>query len=145
MSEQPKKCVNSEDSLLITYTIRHQNQVLEQISGNEPVDYQMGVGQWPVQLELAMLGEAEGECLDISLRASENAFGAAEPDRIISMDIVDFDKEPEPGELIEFTLENGDSVEGQVLSVFANNVEVDFNHPYAGRDLEFEIHIKSIR
>jgi FKBP-type peptidyl-prolyl cis-trans isomerase SlpA len=97
-----------------------------------------------VQLELAMRGEKVGAQLDINLEAVDNAFGAADAGRVVTMDTIDFKTEPQPGELIEFKLENGETLEGQILSVFADKIEVDFNHPYAGRDLNIKIQIVSI-
>ena len=104
----------------------------------------MGAGQWPPQLELAMLGECAGAQLKIDLNASDNAFGAPDPERIVAMEAVDFEAAPEPGELIEFRLPDEQMLEGQVLAVFGDKIEVDFNHPYVGRDLTFEIHIHTI-
>ena len=133
-----------DDRLMISYTVWYQDKILESSEAQESVEYKMGAGQWPIQLDLAMLGEAIGTHLNIKLKDSDNAFGPADPDRIITMDAVDFESEPEPGELIEFRLADGELLEGQVLAVFGDKIEVDFNHPYAGRDLTFEIHIHSI-
>ncbi len=138
------KIVVNDDRLLITYTISHHDQVLEASAQGEPVKYQMGAGQWPVQLELAMLGEKVGAQLDIKLQAGDNVFGPADPERVVTMNATDFNTEQQPGALIEFDLENGETFEGQILSVFADKIEVDFNHPYAGRDLNIKIQIVSI-
>jgi len=136
--------VANDDSLLITYTISHYDQVLEANAQGEPVKYQMGAGQWPVQLELAMIGEKAGAQLDIKLLAGDSVFGTPDPERVVMMDAIDFKAAPQPGELLEFKLENGETLEGQILSVFADKIEVDFNHPYAGRDLNIKIQIVSI-
>ncbi len=141
---KPVRCVGREDRLLVSYAVWHQDQKLESCAPQEPVEYQMGAGQWPPQLELAMLGEGAGAQLNIHLKASDNAFGAPDPERIVSMQAVDFENEPEPGDLIEFRLADGELLEGQVMVVFGDTIEVDFNHPYVGRDLTFEIHIHTI-
>jgi FKBP-type peptidyl-prolyl cis-trans isomerase 2 len=138
------KLIANDGSLRINYTISHHDKVLEASAQGEPVKYQMGTGQWPVQLELAMLGEKVGAQLDIKLLAADEAFGCVDPERVVTMDAIDFKAEPQPGELIEFNLENGECLEGQILSVFADKIEVDFNHPYAGRDLNIKIQIVSI-
>ncbi len=138
------RVVGQEDRLLIAYTIRHQEQVLETNAPGEPVEYIMGEGQWPIQIELAMLGEKAGEQLVLHYKAGDDVFGRTDPERIVTMDAIDFKSEPDPGQLIEFNLENGEMIEGQILSVFADKIEVDFNHPYAGRDLNILIQIVSI-
>lgn len=144
MKTEQSRIVGTDDRVMISYEVRCHGQVLEASESGEYVEYQMGAGHWPVQLELTLLGEAVGQQLEIELKAGDYAFGKPDPERIIQMDRIDFDDEPEAGELIEFTLDNGDIVEGQVLSVLADKIEVDFNHPYAGRDLSFSIHIGSI-
>jgi FKBP-type peptidyl-prolyl cis-trans isomerase 2 len=136
--------VEEGDLLLIAYQIRHGSIVLESSEPEDSVEYQMGVGHWPLRLELALMGATVGERLNIALNAADNAFGRVDPERVIHLDVVDFVNVPEPGELIEFNLENNEAIEGQVLSVFGDKIEVDFNHPYVGRDLDFTIHIKSI-
>ncbi len=138
------RVVAQDDRLLIRYTIRHQDQILEANASGKPVEYQMGEGQWPIQIELAMLGEKAGEKLVLQYRSGDNVFGGADPERIVTMDAVDFRSEPEPGQLVDFSLENGEMIEGQILSVFGDKIEVDFNHPYAGRDLNIQIQIVSI-
>jgi len=136
--------ISNDDGLMISYTIKHQEQVLESVAAQEAIGYQMGTGQWPIQLELAMLGEQAGARLRIEVRSADNVFGSADPDRIVTMDRVDFASPPQPGELVEFALVDEQGLEGQVLSVFGDKIEVDFNHPYVGRDLIFDIHIHSI-
>ena len=141
---KPVQCVGSEDCLMISYTVWHQDKKLESCAPQEPVEYQMGSGQWPPQLELAMLGKGVGAHLNIHLKASDNAFGAPDPERIVSMEALDFENEPEPGDLIEFRLADGELLEGQVLVVFGDTIDIDFNHPYVGRNLTFEIDIHRI-
>lgn len=136
--------VEGKDLLLIAYQVQHESIVLESSEPEDSVEYQMGAGHWPAQLELALMGATVGERLNITLNAADNAFGQVDSERVIHLDVVDFVNVPEPGELIEFNLENNEAIEGQVLSVFGDKIEVDFNHPYAGRDLIFTIHIKSI-
>ncbi len=141
---KPVRCVGREDHLMISYAVWHQEQKLESCAPQEPVEYQMGAGQWPPQLELAMLGEAAGAQLNIHLKASDNAFGTPDPERIVSMQAVDFEKEPEPGDLIEFRLAEGGVRGGHGLVGCGDTIGVDVNHPYVGRDLTFEIHIHTI-
>lgn len=115
MSDKPKY-VGSDDRLMITYKVYHQGKLLEESGALGAEVYQMGEGHWPIQIELAMLGEAVGACLHINLSAVEKVFGEANPERIIQMDSTDFESEPEPGELIVFKLQNGEEIEGQVAS-----------------------------
>lgn len=141
---ESEKRVGSGDRLRIVYSIRHQQRVLEASDAGESVVYSMGQGQWPQALEAAMLEAREGDRLQLHFDAADNLFGRPDPDRIVEMEQGDFAVEPNPGELIEFELSNGERIEGQVLLVIGDTIQVDFNHPYAGRELDVEIEIISI-
>lgn len=138
------RCITESNSLLLSYRISHRGKILEQSDPGQPIEYTMGQGLWPVQVELALIGEEVGRQLNLTLGPDDNAFGRADPERIIKMPRDDFADAPQTGQLIEFELANGEPVEGQVLAVSEEEVEVDFNHPYAGRELDFEIVIEKI-
>ena len=50
----------------------------------------------------------------------------------------------EPGQIIEFTLPNGQSAPGRVEQVDDQEAVVDVNHPGAGRDLSCRAEILSV-
>ena len=136
--------VTSESRLLISYGISNDGELLEANDLNEPLEYQMGQGLWPIQLELEMLNEIAGAELHVAVLAGDNYFGKIDPQRVMQLQQSDFSHTPCPGELIEFELPDGEKVEGQVLRALNDQIEVDFNHPYAGRDLDIRIQIESI-
>lgn len=136
--------ISATDRILIRYEIRHQQQILEATEGDETIEYHMGEGHWPDQIESEILGKPVGATLEVNLLASDNAFGPIDPGRILTMQARDFAHVPEPGALVQFTLPDGEETEGQVLRVFGEQLEVDFNHPYAGRDLSFKIQINRV-
>ncbi len=142
---RPASEVAGNDRISIEYRILHRGRELESSKPGRVVDYQLGQGDWPDALEKALLGARAGECLSLHFEASDNLFGRPDPARIIDMDRRDFGREPGPGELIEFEVANGERVEGQVLLLYDDKIQVDFNHPYAGRELDIEIKIISIR
>lgn len=143
MSDNPRN-VNTTDRLLIRYEISHAGLVLEGGMDDGNHSYTMGEGRWPEQIETKMLGLKQGEKVQLKFMAADKAFGAPNPERIVQMSRSDFTDEPDLGGLIEFELPDGQVIEGQVLSMFNDNIEVDFNHPYAGRDISMQICIESI-
>ena len=143
-NSSPSQKVTAQARLLISYDIRCGGEQLEASEPNQPIEYQMGQGLWPIQLELEMLNEVVGACLQVAVSAVNDVFGPIDPERVMQLQQADFSHAPDPGELIEFELPDGETVEGQVLSTFGDQVEVDFNHPYAGRDLDIQIRIESI-
>lgn len=140
----PSQTVTAQARLLISYDIRCGGEQLEASEPDQPIEYRMGQGLWPIQLELEMLNEVVGTRLQVVVSAVDNVFGHIDPERVMQLQQADFSHTPDPGELIEFELPDGEKVEGQVLRTFGDQVEVDFNHPYAGRDLDIQIRIESI-
>ena len=136
--------VSTTDRLLIRYEISLDGKVLEGGVDEGHHQYTMGAGQWPEQIEAKMLGLKQSEEIKLDFTAADKVFGDPDPERIVQMSQSDFASIPCPGELIEFELPDGQVIEGQVLSMFNDSIEVDFNHPYAGRDISIQICIESI-
>lgn len=136
--------VGNAQQVLIEYQIHADGILLEGSDPGQPVVYQMGQGQWPVPLELAMLNEPVGSEIELYFSAGDQVFGSVDSERIIVMQIDDFSSTPEVGALLEFSLPNSETTEGQVLKIMGDQVEVDFNHPYAGRDLRVNIKLLAI-
>ncbi len=138
------KTVGANDTLLLEYEFSHAGERLEANPDARPVEYEMGEGHWPIPIELLMMDEPAGAKLKTHLAAKDEVFGALDSERIVQMDVADFQSTPDLGALINFNLPDGGEVEGQVLNILGDTIEVDFNHPYAGRDIDVSIHIHSI-
>ncbi|MEE9423152.1 MAG: peptidylprolyl isomerase, partial [Gammaproteobacteria bacterium] len=50
----------------------------------------------------------------------------------------------EPGVIIAFTSSEGEELAGTVREVREDDVEVDFNHPLAGREIIFKVEVLSV-
>ncbi len=70
----------------------------------------------------------------------EKAFGIRNPElvKLLPMSVFKDNRlEPSPGRTVNF---NG--LQGRILTVDGGRIKVDFNHPLAGRTIEYEIEIK---
>ncbi len=130
------------DTLTVAYDVcLRSGEVMESASSSEPETIVLGSGRWPVQVELSLVGLSIGEQCRVELRAEDQAFGVIDPARVVSLLQSDFKDQPSLGELIDFSLPDGESIAGLVVGCDEKEVEVDFNHPYAGRDVCFEVEI----
>ncbi|MCK9283373.1 MAG: peptidylprolyl isomerase [Rhodocyclaceae bacterium] len=104
-----------------------------------PATLQMGNGQLAPTLEQCLLDMAEGERRSFEL-APEDAFGPRNPDLIhrVSRSELPPKAVAEPHEQIDFTTPGGQRFSGLVLEVDAQGLLMDFNHPLAGRRIQFE-------
>ena len=120
-------------------------EVVDTNKGGQPLDFIMGKGQVIPGLEKALVGMAEGENGDIMVPAAE-AYGDVNPEAMQTLPKEQF----EGVDLVEgMTLygqgEDGQTVQVTVKSFDEKEVNVDFNHPLAGKDLMFSVTVLSAR
>lgn len=113
----------------------------------EPVSLVIGDGNLLEGFEKALFGLRAGDRRTVHL-PSEDAFGPWNPDNVQLFDTVQFVKtgegRPEVGTMMEFQDKGGGTLAGVVKTVNDDKVEVDFNHPLAGRNVVFEVEIAKV-
>ncbi|WP_407640784.1 FKBP-type peptidyl-prolyl cis-trans isomerase [Aquirhabdus parva] len=113
----------------------------------EPVSLVIGDGNLLEGFEKALLGLRAGDRRTVHL-PPEDAFGPWNPENVQSFDTVQFvkagDTTPEIGTMMEFQDKGGGTLAGVVKAVNDDKVEVDFNHPLAGRNVVFEVEIAKV-
>ena len=113
----------------------------------EPVSLVIGDGNLLEGFEKALLGLRAGDRRTVHL-PPEDAFGPWNPENIQFFDTVQFikagDERPEVGTMMEFQDKGGGTLAGVVKAVNDDKVEVDFNHPLAGRNVVFEVEIARV-
>jgi FKBP-type peptidyl-prolyl cis-trans isomerase SlpA len=113
--------------------------------GEEPMQFQMGDGTLSEGLEQVLLGLPAG-ARQTFLLSPEQAFGYPDTANIHELPRSDFSMEMvlEPGVIIGFETPSGEELPGLVLEADEEKVKVDFNHPLAGHNLEFEVEILEV-
>ena len=116
--------------------------VAETTFDDEPLTFTMGDGTLVHGLELGLYGLRPGDSQRLTLHP-EQAFGRRDPGKVHTLPRTDFgaDIEPEPGLIVGFETPAGEELPGTVLSLDADSVTVDFNHPLAGRNVIFDVEI----
>ena len=76
----------------------------------------------------------------------EQGFGYRDSSNVHALSREDFsaDTPLAPGMVVGFTLPNGEEVPGMVFEVNDEQVLVDFNHPFSGHQLTFEVEILDV-
>jgi FKBP-type peptidyl-prolyl cis-trans isomerase SlpA len=116
---------------------------------DKPATLLMGTGQFSPSLEEVMVGMVNGERKTFTLEP-EVAFGLKNPDLIreVSMATLRENSSPEEeyltGDLIEFNAPNGAKYSGTLVSINEDSAMFDFNHPLAGKTVQFEVEIIGI-
>ncbi|MFZ2087512.1 MAG: peptidylprolyl isomerase [Desulfobaccales bacterium] len=112
----------------------------------ENMSFPMGFGLMPAPLEEAMVGMSLNEEKTVRL-SPQQAFGEVDQELIQEVPRGEFDPStnPEPGDVFETEDEEGHPVYFVVKSSGPENVVIDFNHPLAGKEVEFAITLKEVR
>lgn len=121
------------------------DRVVDSTFESEPMQFVVGDGSMDPRLEESLLGLPEGEQTRILL-TPEFAFGEPDPDMIHELPRADVpnDLALSVGDLVEFDLPNGDSVAGAVRAINEETLLVDFNHPLAGMNIQFIVHVLAV-
>lgn len=111
----------------------------------EPIACTIGDGTLTPELESTLLGLAAGSETYVVAHGSE-LFSPYDEASIHWMERGDFppDIEPIPGLVVAFETPGGHETSGVVLKIEADRVQVDFNHPFAGRSLTIRVRVLSV-
>ncbi len=120
-------------------------EVVDSNKGSDALEFIIGKGQIIPGLENALVGMAKGESGDIMVSAAD-AYGDINPEAVQTLPKEQF----EGVDLIEGMSLYGQGEDGQTVQVTVKSfddkeVNVDFNHPLAGKDLMFSVAVLSAR
>ena len=105
-----------------------------------PATFEMGDGSLLPGFEKALVGMQAGDDAQLLLDAAD-AFGEQNPGNVRLLGVDRFPGiELEPGLIVSFAAPDGE-LPGVVKKVFPSTVQVDFNHPLAGRRIIFDVSI----
>ncbi|NJE61084.1 peptidylprolyl isomerase [Thermococcus sp. 21S7] len=108
-----------------------------------PVPIAVGAGHVLGGLDEQLEGLEVGEKYEITV-PPEKGFGKRDPKLIKTFTLGQFRRQgiyPFPGMPVEIETEGGRKLKGKVMTVSGGRVRVDFNHPYAGKHLVYEVEI----
>ena len=116
--------------------------VAESTFVDEPLTFTMGDGTLEEGLELGLYGLKAGNTQRLVLEPGQ-AFGLHDPAKRHQLSRAEFaaELELEPGVIIGFDTPSGEELSGTIMSLTDETVDVDFNHPLAGRVVVFEVEI----
>jgi FKBP-type peptidyl-prolyl cis-trans isomerase SlyD len=120
-------------------------EVLDSNIGGQPLEIITGFKYIIPGLENGLIGMSEGESRDI-IASPADAYGEYDPEQIHKYPKDHFEGvELEVGMTLYGRGEYGQTVEVKVLSFDDKEVEIDGNHPLAGKELKFAVTILSER
>lgn len=125
---------------------------IEETSDDNPMVFLFGAGSVIPDFEINLHGKNVGDTFEFSIEA-ENAYGNHQPQEVGKIPIESFHNEDGKleeeyvfvGATVPMTDQDGNQLQGTILDITDEYVEMDFNHPLAGVDLKFEGKILNVR
>ncbi|WP_028293413.1 FKBP-type peptidyl-prolyl cis-trans isomerase [Oceanobacter kriegii] len=121
------------------------DQVVDSTFDGQPATMVVGDGNLPEGFEELLYGLVTGDRKTFTV-APEKAFGQHNPNNVQRMKRSDFaaDMPIAPGLVVSFADASNNELPGVIASVEGDWVEVDFNHPLAGKPLVFDVQILEV-
>ncbi|MDH3221310.1 MAG: FKBP-type peptidyl-prolyl cis-trans isomerase [Gammaproteobacteria bacterium] len=121
------------------------DRVLEDNFDEEPMTVDLGQGAMAEGLELALIGLRPGDEQTIDI-GPDLAFGHVDETLFRALPRAEFDPgfELEPGLIIEFATETGDTLPGTIIDFDDQVVHIDLNHPLAGQTVRYSVRIIAV-
>lgn len=119
--------------------------VVDSTFDEEPATFTVGDGNLLAGFEESMMGLSAGEKA-VFVIAPEKGFGQHNPSNIqtIARDQFGEDITLEKGLVLSFADAQNTELPGVVAEFDETSVQVDFNHPLAGKDIEFAVEIIAV-
>jgi FKBP-type peptidyl-prolyl cis-trans isomerase 2 len=128
------------------YTLKVGSEVVETTEGKEPLQYTHGQGALIPGLENALVGLKAGDEKTVIVEPKDG-YGEVIKEAIkeFTKDTFPKDMTPQKGMILEFKGPNGESIPGIIEEIKDDKVMVNFNHPLAGKILEFQVKIVEVK
>jgi FKBP-type peptidyl-prolyl cis-trans isomerase SlyD len=146
VSEENPEVVADDMVVSIAYKLSVDGDIIDSTEEGESLVFIQGYGSIIHGLENSLYGLKKGQSRPVRVPAKD-AYGEYDLDQIIPISINEFPTELklEPGLELEMKDKDGDIVYAQIVSVGKSRVKMDFNHPLAGKDLDFDVTIIDLR
>ena len=138
--------VTNNRVVALAYKLTVDGEVIDQAEDADAIVFLQGHKNIIPGLESELNGMKIGETKQVTV-SPEGGYGAVDEDQIEDVDFEDFPDSVklEVGLELEMADEDGHPVYGKVLEIGEESATVDFNHPLAGKELNFEVKVVSVR
>lgn len=126
-------------------------ELMEEATKEHPLKFTFGLGMMLEKFEENLKGLKAGDKFDFVIQA-EDAYGEYEDENIIKLDKSIFEVDGEldsevvfVGNVVPMMDNAGNRLNGTVIEITEDKVEMDFNHPLAGETLHFIGEVLEVR
>jgi len=128
----------------ITYRLIVDGEVIEEAQAEEPLEYLHGAENIVPGLERELTGKKVGDKFTVTLQP-EDAYGDYDPDDTEAIEREDLPDGLVPGMEIVLEDDEGYIMEATVSEITDDAVILDFNLPFAGKVVTYEVEVINLR
>lgn len=135
--------IEENSKITLHFSLKFEDgSVIDSNFDKSPATFSMGDGSLLKGFEKKLIGLKAGEKAAFTV-LPEDSFGQPNPNNIQQFSRSHFsnDMELSEGLVISFADASQSELPGVVKAIEADTVTVDFNHPLAGRNIQFDVHI----
>jgi FKBP-type peptidyl-prolyl cis-trans isomerase 2 len=129
----------------VIYTLTVDGNVVDSSKEGEPFEFTAGSSQVIPGFEEAILGMQTGEKKSFQV-SPEKGYGEENPKGIqkVPRDKLPAEMKPEVGMTLHATMPDGQAIPARIIEIQEDIITIDFNHPLAGKTLNFEVEVVDV-
>lgn len=135
----------------LSYTLTVDGNVVEKVEATQPLDFVYGMGMLLPKFEENVVGKVVGDKFTFTL-TPEESYGEFMQEAIVDLpkNLFEVDGKIDEqiltvGNMLPMMDNDGNRLVGRVDSIGEDTVKMDFNHPMAGKTLNFEGEVVGVR
>ncbi len=137
--------IQNGNTVNVHYTGRLTNgEVFDSSEGKEPLSFTVGSGQIIPGFENAIIGKNVGDKVTVNIPPAQ-AYGEVREDLLIKVPNTQLPGPVEVGMSLQAQSDNGANVNVTVVEVNEDHAVIDGNHPFAGKELIFDIEVVNVQ
>lgn len=143
--------VDKNKMVAVHYKLTVDGQIADQSKPDAPLEFICGTGMLLPKFEEAVMGKSAGDKVAFTLEPKDG-YGEVIPEAVVELPKTVFMMDGKIAEDILFVGSqvpmsdaNGNRMIGVVTEVKPDSVKMDFNHPMAGKTLNFDVEVVSVR
>lgn len=138
--------VSEGKTVKVNYTLTVDGKEMDSSKGHGPLEFKVGSHQVIPGFEKAVVGLKVGDKKSVKV-APEDAYGPVDPSAIQNISKKQLPPEitPKAGMVLSAHGNDGQTMPVKIVEVKDDVVVVDFNHPLAGKTLNFDVEVLEIK
>ncbi|MBR4788276.1 MAG: peptidylprolyl isomerase [Bacteroidales bacterium] len=143
--------VQNNKVVSLAYRLEVDGRIADQAGRDNPLEYIHGTHMLLPKFEQAVEGKEPGDSVSFTL-SPEEGYGVHNPQRVVDLpkeafmiDGVMHEELMEVGRILPMMGQDGSVIQATVKAVGDKHVSMDFNHPMAGKTLNFTVEVVAVR